>query len=240
MRHFRSILVTMVVFMLISAACGDDDSAATTTVQQSTQATTTTAAPTTTTSPTTTAATTTTTTRAPTTTTEAPTTTTTEAAALVLPDTPVVGSVDAGYKFGANPGVATDDDLPFALGSIEVHWYRGGGFYIAVYRGLDLAATGPLCPGNSAQTANGFEFVSNAPSPGATCEGAPKIAEPPHGVLVCNGLVSYLTQIPDGTEGTLFGSVEVFSADANNVGASGFAVPDPTSMPEVDPATLDC
>ncbi|NQV07029.1 hypothetical protein HQ535_10790 [bacterium] len=238
MRYFRSILATLVVFALVSAACGDDDSAATTIQQQTTQVTSTTAPPTTTAAPTTTAGSTTTTEAPTTTTTAAPTTT--EAAMLELPDTPVVATVDTSYTFGANPGVATDDDLPFALGSIQVHWYRGGGFYIAVYQGLDLDATGPLCPGNSAQTANGFEFISNAPSPGATCEGAPTIAEAPHGVMVCNGLVSYVTLIPDGTEGALFGSVEIYSADANNAGASGFAAADPAAMPEVDPASLDC
>ena len=143
--------------------------------------------------------------------------------------------------FGDENREATNEDLPFALGSIEGHWYTSGDRYVVVYVGLDLDETGPLCPGNSILTTDGYGFVSNSPTPGGTCEGtgAPIIG-PPVGSQVCGGVVSYVTEIPAGTLGTLFSSVEIYPEGGINYGATGTVEADPASMPEIDPASLDC
>ena len=64
--------------------------------------------------------------------------------------------LETGYLFGTVQGAAADEDLPFALGSITARWYTEAGRYVVIYDGLDLGAVKPLCPGNSALTANGF------------------------------------------------------------------------------------
>ena len=225
------------VVLLVVAACGDDDATTTITAAITTTQATTTEAPTTTSeAPTTTTEAPTTTSEAPTTTTEAPTTTEADA----LPESAVIALIDAGYKFGADAGEATDDDLPFALGTIEAHWYSSGDRYVVVFVGLDLAETGPVCPGNSILTATGFESISNSPSPDASCQGAMALASPPAGVQVCDGLVSYITEIPAGTEGTLYASIEIYTGTGTNLGATGFVVADPAAMPEIDASLLSC
>jgi len=175
-----------------------------------------------------------------TTTTVAATTTTTEAPA-ALPESSIVSSGDGGYTFG--PGPETGDDLPFDLGSIDVHWFAGGDRLVAVYIGLDLDATGPLCPGNSIFTGPGWEHISNAPSPGADCAGAPTIIDSTpgvSGVQTCNGLVSYITEIPSDLDGDLYGSVEIYDPAGSHMGASGFVTAAAADLPEIDPASLSC
>jgi hypothetical protein len=218
---FRSSLPAVCLALVVTACGGSAGSTTATTATPGTTAATTTAPPTTQA----------TTTAAPTTT--APPTT----AAATAPDSTHQNTIVAGYKFGNHQGEATDEDLPFALGSVTGHVFDGGDFYVIVYKGLDLDETGPLCPGNSILTEADFEFVSNSPTPGASCEGAPNIA--PDAVLLCDGQVSYVTQIPSGTQGSVFMSIEVFAADGNNVGAS-VAVPVFEALPDIDVATLTC
>ncbi len=223
----RRTMILVVALALVWAACGDDDATDT----QAPASSTSTAAPATTQPPPTT-----------TTTTAAPTTTTTEPPA-ALPESSIVSLVDGGYKFGTVQGPATSDDLPFDLGSIEVHWFRAGDRMVAVYIGLDLDATGPLCPGNSIFTGPGWEHITNAPSPGADCTGAPTIIDSVpgvSGVQTCNGLVSYITDIPSDLDGDLFGSVEIYDPAGAHTGASGFVVTVAADVPEIDPATLSC
>jgi hypothetical protein len=173
------------------------------------------------------------------TTTEAPTTT--EAAAFELPASPVTAVIDSGYIFGNEFGTATNDDLPFDLGSVTAAWYQTDSNYVVVYNGLDLDETGPLCPGNSIMLPSmAYEHISNAPTPGGSCEGAPTIAEPPLGVHVCQGVVSYITAIPAGTDGTLYASIEIYPGTGTNYGATGMVEADPANMPVIDPAILDC
>lgn len=224
----RRTMILIVALVLVGAACGDDDTGAT-------QAPVATTAPPATEAPTTT-------TTSTTTTTVAPTTTTTEAPA-PLPQSSVVSPVDGGYKFGTEQGPATSDDLPFDLGSIEVHWFKAGDRLAAVYIGLDLDATGPLCPGNSIFTGAIWEHISNAPSPGADCTGAPTILDSVagvSGVQTCEGLVSYMTDIPSDLDGDLFGSVEIYDPAGAHKGASGFVTALAADIPEIDPATLSC
>ena len=52
--------------------------------------------------------------------------------------------------------------------------------------------------------------------------------------------MSYITEIPAGTLGTLFSSVEVYPGDGVNYGATGTVEADPAAMPEIDPDTLTC
>ena len=59
-------------------------------------------------------------------------------------------------------------------------------------------------------------------------------------VWLNNGVVSYITEIPTGTEGTLYSSVEIYPGTGANLGASGTVVADPANMPDVDPASLAC
>jgi len=220
----RNALVLLVAVALIAAACGDDDAATTEATQPTSAAT----------------AATTTTTTAPTTTTTT-TTTVPEPAGPDLPPSGVVGVVDMSYKWGNETGEATQDELPFPLGFIEARWYLAGDRYAVVYVGLDLEQSGPLCPGSSILSQGAFLHVSSSPSPGGTCEGSgASIIGPPNGTQVCGGVVSYLTEIPAGTMGTLYGSIEVYTGTGTNYGASSTAEADPDNMPEIDPAILSC
>ncbi len=188
----------------------------------------------------------TTTTEATTTSTEAVTTTTTEATtteattgADALPDTPAVASFNQAYTF--QQGIPDPDTLPAQVGTVEARWYRIPDGFAVVYAGLD--ATVDACPGNSALTGNGFEFVSNAPLPAGACDDFPTRIDnsPAQGVVICNGVVGYLTLIPSGTVGTFFASIEKPDPDVIGVGITSMVtISDPASIPEIDPSVLSC
>lgn len=154
-----------------------------------------------------------------------------------FPETPVATFLNQAYLFGSEQGPASADQLPFAVNTVTAHWYQSDGFYVVVYGAL--APEQALCPGNSIQTASGFEYVSNAPLGGADCSFAPTVAEPPNGVVTCNRVVSYVTLIPAGTEGVLFGTIESMT-DGLGVGLTSQVVADPANMPEVDRSLIDC
>jgi len=129
--------------------------------------------------------------------------------------------------------------MGFDVGDVEGQWYQADGFYVVVYAGLDLEATGPLCPGNSIQTAAGFEFVSNSPTDGADCSTFPTLtSDPDVGPLVCQGVVSYRTAIPATTQGNLFGTVER-PVDGGVMGITGIT-PTSAGVPEIDISLLSC
>lgn len=129
--------------------------------------------------------------------------------------------------------------MGFASGDVEAQWYQADGFYVVVYAGLDLDATGPLCPGNSIQTATGFEFISNSPTDGADCSTFPTISSDPEvGTLVCQGVVSYRTAIPATTEGVLYGTIER-PVEGGIMGITGIA-PTSAGVPEIDISLLSC
>lgn len=241
--------------VLAVAACGgdesgDDESAAatspsTTAPPESTVAATTAppatgAAPSTTAAPATTASSATT---AVPTTTMAPATTappaTTVAPGPDLPDTPVTAVIDQAYAFD---GSAPDPDLlPARPGDVTARWYRAGGVLAVVYDGLAVDA--PACPGNSAQTTAGFDFVSNAPLPGTSCDGFPTLIESnaTQGVQICGDTVSYLTLIPTDFAAVLYASIERPVDGVGGVGLTGFVlVEDPSTVPEIIPALLSC
>ncbi len=66
------------------------------------------------------------------------------------------------------------------------------------------------------------------------CEGATTLANAPAGVKICDGKLLYLTEIPVETEGTLYGSVEVFLDDGSIVGVTSQAEADANAAPEID------
>ncbi len=145
--------------------------------------------------------------------------------AFSLPDTPISASLDSPY---------TDDELPVAVGSVEAHWYQSGGKYVVHYRGLSLAESGPLCPGNSIFTDGGFLHISNAPTEAGACTGATTLVPLPTGVKLCGEQVLYLTDIPADLAGDLYGSIEIYLADGTIIGLTSTATADAAAAPEID------
>jgi hypothetical protein len=118
---------------------------------------------------------------------------------------------------------------------VEANWYRSAGVYVIAFGGLDLAETGPLCPGTSVQTGAGFEHVTNSPTEEGACEGAENLAGPEAGVRTCGPLLLYISEIPENTEGDLFASLEVYQEDGTIIGVTGVAEADMSAAPEIDP-----
>lgn len=128
-----------------------------------------------------------------------------------------------------------ESELPAPPGTVEAHWYRSGGKYVVAYVGLDLSAAGPLCPGNSIRTGQGFEFVSNAPTTEGACTGfATLTTDPEVGPIVCQGTLLYVTAIPSDRQGTLYGTMEMLADDgAAIIGMTSTAQSSP-DIPEID------
>jgi hypothetical protein len=172
-----------------------------------------------------------------------PTATPTTAPVVVeLPTTPSTGVLGADFLMTYKVDLATfeeldfdESELPVPPGTVEAHWYSSGGRYVVAYVGLDLSATGALCPGNSILTDQGFEFISNAPTEEGACEGFPTLTtEPEVGPSVCQGTVLYVTAIPSDKQGTLFGSIEALADDgAAVIGLTSEAETSP-DIPEID------
>ena len=128
-----------------------------------------------------------------------------------------------------------DSELPAPPSSVEAHWFSSAGRYVVAYLGLDLSQAGPLCPGNSISTSEGFKFVSNSPTEDGACQGFTTVStDPDVGPLICQDTVFYITAIPSGTEGILYGTLEKLADDgANMVGLTSRA--DTSSgVPEID------
>ena len=228
----KRLILMAAVLALLAAACGDDAEPTTAGSVSTSSTTTTSQAQATTTSTTTTSTTTSTTT---TTTVPAP------------PSSSVTSSLDVRYVFGSGSGEPTIEELGFDPAAVTVHWFRGDQTMVAVYEGLDPAASPYLCPGNSIFTGGRFDHTSNAPAPGADCSagvafGANFIDSVPgsSGIQVCNGVVSSITSIPNDLDGDLFGTVEVFPPDGRFLGASGFVTAAAADIPEIDQTTLSC
>lgn len=211
-------VVVLVVLGFVLFGGGDDDGDETTTTSSAT----TTSEDSTTTSEATT------TTAEETTTSEATTTTATQAAEVTA--TPVVG-VLAPYPPEAEGAALLPDP-------VEAHWYQHDGLYVVLYRGFDAASGQEICAGNSiAIEGAGFSNVTNSPYLGLAdeiCVGAASIAEPPSGVFACGALLYYVTAIPVDSEGTLFGTLEIGTADGF-VGQTSQAATDLAATPEFIP-----
>ncbi|MBT8203065.1 MAG: hypothetical protein KJO87_07160 [Acidimicrobiia bacterium] len=222
----------IIALALIAAACGGDSAESTTATTAATT--------------TTTAADTTTTTAAPattTTTTVAATTTTASAAGPdARPATPVTAVLGADPANGSyyTAGEFDATVMGIELNTVTAEWYRAEGFFVVFFNGVDTSDTGPLCPGASVATENGFEFVSNAPTTGADCSGFITLTEDP-GVraLECDGALAYRTAIPENSAGFLFGTLERPVGDGI-MGLTSFVDNRTGDIPEVDPTLFEC
>jgi hypothetical protein len=167
---------------------------------------------------------------------------TTAAAAPELPTTPSTAVIGDGPLMTYKIDMATfeelefdESELPVPPGTVEAHWYTSGGRYVVAFVGLDLSASGPLCPGASILTDQGYEFVSNAPTEEGACEGFTTLtADPEVGPRVCQGTVLYVTAIPSDKQGILFASIEANADDgAAVIGLTSEAESSP-DIPEID------
>lgn len=128
-----------------------------------------------------------------------------------VPDTPVAALLLDGYALRDGEAITyLTTDLPIIAGTGAAFWYQAMGRYVVVFDNVDLAVTGPLCPGASILTDDGFEHISNGPTAEGACDGAPTLAQSPAGAYLCAGVLVYVTEIPAGTEGTLYGTLELY------------------------------
>ena len=112
-------------------------------------------------------------------------------------------------------------------GEVKVYWNNGSnGTLIAIYHGPGIADPTGMCPGNSIQTEAGFDHVTNTPAADGACDGFPT---PTSAVRVCTGDVwLYETQIPNDSEGVLWGSLEM-NSDGGIVGLNSQALNTPNT-----------
>lgn len=144
-------------------------------------------------------------------------------------DEMVVGEIlesFVGTPLTQSPGavVPVDDE-------VKAYFNNGSnGTLIAIYHGPGLSDPTDLCPGNSLQTASGFEFISNAPASPGACDGFPTDVG---SVRVCTGNVwLYQTMIPNDSSGTLWASLEA-TVDGTIANMGGQAANTP-GTPEID------
>lgn len=149
-----------------------------------------------------------------------------------LPDSALAAPLTDTYDRSGAP--VTDETLPVPAGSVIARWLQSDGVYVVYYDGLDVSVTGPLCPGNSIETAAGFDFVSNAPTGEGACSTATTLVPPPVGVRLCGDDVLYVTDIPVETEGMLYGTIERFREDGTIIGLTSQVAADIVAAPEVD------
>ena len=152
-----------------------------------------------------------------------------------LPDTPVTAEINQTYNTTGDPFHPADIG-GLRPGAVTARWYVSDDRYVVHFEGLDVEATGPLCPGTSAQTAAGFEHVSNAPTAPGGCEGFDAtLAAGPVGVRRCDDEVLYLTAIPADTAGVLFASIETqYETPGSVVGLTSAADPADVDAPPID------
>jgi hypothetical protein len=219
------ILVLLLVTGVVAASCSSSDADETTTTSTTVAVTTTT--------------------EAASTTTAAPTTTTTAA-----PETTTTTAASAGYEVAETPVFAELQPYSaggaelFPAGSVQAHWYQWDGLYVVLYRGFDASDGAPICAGNSAQEAAGFNYISDSPHNGTVdeiCDGVPKVAEPPSGVSSCGPLLYMVTEIPTDVVANLWGTLEIVKgggADGQTSAAQGNIGVTPEFEPGLDAYVL--
>ena len=127
-----------------------------------------------------------------------------------------------------------ESDLPALPGTVTANWFTSSGFYVVAYYGLDLEASGALCPGNSIMTGGTWLHISNAPTEEGACEGFPTFTNDSDvGPVDCHGTLFYRTAIPSDLQGTLYGTIEMLDEDGNLVGITSQAE-STTEMLEID------
>lgn len=125
-------------------------------------------------------------------------------------------------------------ELPAPPGEVTASWFTSGGFYVVGYFGLDLEASGALCPGNSIMTGGTWLHITNAPTEEGACEGFPTLTDDPDvGPVDCHGTLFYRTAIPGDLQGTLYGTIEMLDEEGNLVGITSQAE-STTEMLEID------
>ncbi len=164
-----------------------------------------------------------------------PAATPTPAAGPSLANTPVAAALSVIYKVeGGRSVTPAAAELPVPSGSVEARWYQADGRFVVFYAGLALAEAGPLCPGNSIQTATGFLHITNGPTGAGACTGVQNPAAADEGVRLCGGSVFYVTRIPVDAEGTLYGTIERFLADGTIIGLTSRVAADRDRTPAID------
>jgi hypothetical protein len=141
------------------------------------------------------------------------------------------------YKVDLAANAALDyeeSELPAPPGSVTANWFTSGGFYVVAYYGLDLEASGPLCPGNSIMSGGNFQYTTNAPTVEGACNDLHTLtADPEVGPVICHGTLFYRTAIPSDLQGNLYGTIEMFDADGYLLGITSQAESTP-DMLEID------
>lgn len=165
------------------------------------------------------------------------------------PETSIVASVDRVYRFDAAGSLPLVDrsELPVAPGAVTARWYTFRGWYVVLFDGLDLEATGPVCLRTSIfnRGTSQLEHAFNSATAEGGCEGAgARVFAPPArgaaGARVCDGLVSYVTDIPAELGGTLFASITVFPGDGTGLEVSGRVESTIGPPGEIGESRLDC
>ena len=82
--------------------------------------------------------------------------------------------------------------------------------------------------------------MSNSPTPGGSCEGAGNVVMNGVGTFACGGIVAYRTLIPASAEGSLFGSLEVYTPAGANAGATSEAQADLANTAAIDLTIFGC
>jgi hypothetical protein len=153
-----------------------------------------------------------------------------------LPEGRVSASLDTPYGFNADQSSrqASEDEYPFAVDSVNAVWYQSGGLYVVYFEGFPLDE--PLCPGASIEVqAGGFLHAANSPTGEGGCQGVPTLRPAPTGAYLCDEeFLLFLTEVPVGTEGELYASVNRQNADGSGAGMLGHAPATPEQTPEVD------
>jgi hypothetical protein len=159
--------------------------------------------------------------------------------AVALPATPLRAVLDRPF---ASQGQTFDESRMAGLGpgDLVAHWYQDGTWFIVAYVGLDIAVTGPLCPGNSLQVGNGFQYVSNSPTGAGACEGVTTYRPPPVGPRLCGREVLYQTAIPAGAKGILWASINHQLGGGAYVGLAGVIDGSTGSAPQISLDALGC
>jgi hypothetical protein len=170
---------------------------------------------------------------------EAPASPSASAAPASLPETPLVAVLDRTF---ASPGATFDSAKMGGLdaGDLIAHWFIADGSYVVAYAGLDLAETGPLCPGNSLQVEGGFQHVTNMPTAEGACANVETLSQPPIGPRMCGDQVLYLTAIPADAKGILWASINSQQPDGSYVGLSGTVDGRTATAPAIDLDALGC
>ena len=161
-----------------------------------------------------------------------------------LPTTALVAPITQVYRFG---GSATIQDAPVEPGVVTARWYQTRGWYVAIFEGLDPAASGPLCIRTSFfnRATNQLERAFTSPTSEGACDnGGASLTVPPaqkpSGIRVCEGLVSFVTSIPAELEGTLVAALTRFAGDGTGVEILGRVESTGDPPGSIDESLLSC